>query len=115
MKENTSLVENMVLVPTVGTTGASIQEIGAKIKLAESVYIPGWMAEDMKESGLITTWRAWEYTFGMMVGCIKDNIKTTKNTVSECTLGQMEDAMRAIGLEENNMVLDLMSFPRKAN
>jgi hypothetical protein len=51
----------------------------------------------------------------MMVGCIKDNIKTTKNTVSECTLGQMEDAMRAIGLEENNMVLDLMSFPRKAN
>jgi hypothetical protein len=41
MKESTSLVENMVLVPTVGTTGASIQEIGAKIKLAESVYIPG--------------------------------------------------------------------------
>ena len=39
------------------------------------------MEESFKENGLIIIWKEWVYIPGLMVGDMKENIKTTKNMV----------------------------------
>jgi len=62
------------------------------------------MAVDMRVNGMIIIWRVWVFMFGMMVECIKVNIKTIKNMASEFILGSMAAVMKVTGIEVNNMV-----------
>lgn len=70
------------------------------------------MADTMKVNGRITTWKAWESTFGVTDASIRDIIKTIRNRVSAFTRGLMVDAMKATGGEGNNTDLALISCPR---
>lgn len=70
------------------------------------------MVVAMKESGLKTTWKAWEFTFGTTAECTKVNTKMTKSMASEFTLGQIVDATKATGTKVNNMVSEHTSFPK---
>ena len=47
-----------------------------------------------------------------MEECIKVNTKTTRNMVTESTLGQMVVAMKDTGLEVNSTVWELTSFQK---
>jgi hypothetical protein len=67
----------------------------------------------MKENGLKITWKGWASTFGMMVACIKANIKMTKSMDLVSTAGQMVVAMRDTGLEESSMALALIKYQKK--
>jgi hypothetical protein len=67
----------------------------------------------MKENGSKITWKGWASTFGMMVACIKANIKMTKSMDLVSTAGQTVVVMRDIGLEENSMVLALIKYQKK--
>jgi hypothetical protein len=67
----------------------------------------------MKENGSKIIWKGWASIFGMMVACIKANIKMTKSMGLVYTVGQMVVVMRDIGLEGNSMVLALIKFQKK--
>jgi hypothetical protein len=62
------------------------------------------MAEDSKANGKTITWKAMEFTSGMMEESMKVNIEMTKKMDMEYTFGQMADNMKAIGSKVNNMV-----------
>jgi hypothetical protein len=71
------------------------------------------MGADMKANGSTTTWKAWEFTFGTMVGSIKVSTKMIRSMGLEFILGPIKDAMKAIGTKENNMVLENMWYQKK--
>lgn len=70
------------------------------------------MAVAMRVSGLRTTWKAWEFTFGTMAECTKVNTKMTKSMASESTLGLIVVATKATGIKVNNMVSEPISFQK---
>lgn len=47
---------------------------------------------------------------GVMAENIKVNITWIRNTDMECTIGQMEEDMKAIGLTVNSMVKENISY-----
>jgi hypothetical protein len=57
----------------------------------------------MKENGETTTWKVLVFMFGTMEENMRVSIKMIKNMVLVFILGQMVDAMRAIGTKENSM------------
>ncbi len=104
MKVSTLMVESMVSVATSGQMEANTLETGAKTRLADLAFIPGWTVGDMKVNGTIIIWRDLVFMFGMMVECIKASTKMTKRMVSAFTHGLTAVAMKVTGIEANNTV-----------
>lgn len=65
-----------------------------------------------RENGLKIIWKEWASIFGMMEEFTKVNIKMTRSTASEFTLGLMADATRGTGIVVSNTVSVLISCPR---
>jgi hypothetical protein len=63
------------------------------------------MVENIRENGLITTWRVWVYILGLMVEDMRVNIKMIKNMVMVFIHGPTKEDTKECGSEVNNMVL----------
>ena len=64
----------------------------------------GQMEEVMKVNGKITICKDQACINGMMVECIKVNIRTTKKMGMEYIVGKINDNIKATGYQENSMV-----------
>lgn len=67
----------------------------------------------MKVNGKTITWTEQESTLGKMEGSTKVNIRETKSMGMESIFGQMEGAILAIGVQENNMDLEDITSHQK--
>eukprot|EP00351_Strombidinopsis_sp_SopsisLIS2011_P003697 CAMPEP_0116881788 /NCGR_PEP_ID=MMETSP0463-20121206/13844_1 /TAXON_ID=181622 /ORGANISM="Strombidinopsis sp, Strain SopsisLIS2011" /LENGTH=186 /DNA_ID=CAMNT_0004533971 /DNA_START=446 /DNA_END=1006 /DNA_ORIENTATION=- len=103
MKEIINLDANMASAPICGTMAANTLVTGEKIRFLVLVSTHGSTEDDMKENGSKITWKAWEYTSGTMVVCIKASIKMTKNMASVFIHGLMDAVTKDTGTEENSM------------
>lgn len=96
-----------------GMTGHSTLANGKKIRYLVLVYILGLMAESMKESGSITTWRDSGSMCGTMDASMRGNTRMIKSMALAFIHGLTAGAMKATGGRENNMVLVHTLFPRR--
>ena len=69
----------------------------------ESEFTHGSTADATKVNGSTTTWRAWEFTSGTTVVCIKASIRMIKNMASAFTHGQTVAAMKGFGIGVSSM------------
>jgi hypothetical protein len=68
------------------------------------------MAVNIKENGLITTWREWACILGRMEDVMKVSIETIRSMVTEYTHGQIIECIKGCGSVVNNMDLDTTLF-----
>lgn len=68
------------------------------------------MEGSTKESGLITTWKAWEYISGQMEGNTKVSIKMIKSMALASTLGLIIEDTKECGLKASSMGLVSTQF-----
>ena len=110
MKVNTLRAKSMERVFIVGTTDPSTTETGMKIKSRVSELIPGWMVDNTKANGSITTWMASAFTLGRMEDNIVVSTRMIRSMDMEFIHGQMAVCTQDTGAVENNMGLALIVF-----